>query len=503
LKGAPASNKKIMKVTLILGLSLLLGVVTHTLNAQGEPAAEIRAVWLATNWNLDWPAEGKNPEEQKKQMRMILDKLRQANFNTVLFQVRVRGDVFYQSRIEPWSTYFKKNAPIGALAPYDPLAFVIKECHARGMECHAWVVTFPLGNQKHVKAQKNNSVVSRYPNLCKFHNGEWYLDPGIPQTRDYIISIVDEIVNNYNIDGIHFDYIRYPENAKAFPDQDTFRKYGNGKRLADWRMNNITSMVSRIYDRIKSKKPWVQVSCSPVGRYRDLDPMRGKWTAYGSVHQDAGRWMREGKMDAVYPMLYYNEDEFGSYVQDWVQTSNGRFVVPGLGAYRLLKSDGDWSVDDITNQINTAKNTNASGTAFYRAGNVLDNTKNILEVLRDNYYSYPAKIPPMKWLSNKAPNPPKNMRVYRGDNGLVRIEWDSSDPTTPQTFTIYESRTNNCDVNDPRSIVATGVRGNNMYLNTPYSERGTYFTVTASDRFHNESKPTSPVYFLLSKDLRK
>lgn len=492
-----------MKITLILGLSFLLAFFADNLYAQGEPAAEIRAVWLATNWNLDWPAEGKSPEEQKRQMRIILDKLRQANFNTVLFQVRVRGDVFYQSRIEPWSTYFKKNAPIGSLAAYDPLAFVIKECHARGMECHAWVVTFPVGSQKQVNEQKNNSVVSRYPHLCKFHNGEWYLDPGVPQTKNYIVSIVDEIVNNYNIDGIHFDYIRYPENAKSFPDQDTYRKYGSGKNLAQWRMDNITSLVSSIYDRIKSKKPWVQVSCSPVGRYRDLNPMKGTWTALGSVHQDAGRWMREGKMDAVYPMLYYKEADFGNYVQDWLQTSNGRFVVPGLGAYRLLKTDGDWSVDEITRQINTAKNINAAGTAFYRAGNVLDNTKNILEVLKENYYSYPAKIPPMKWLSNKAPNPPKNIKVYRNTDGRISIEWESSDTSSPQTYTIYESRINSCDVNNPRGIVATGVRGNKMYLNAPYDDTGIYFSITASDRFHNESRPATPVYLILSRDLKK
>lgn len=487
----------------ILYIFILTTVFFCPVSAQQPPATEIRAAWLTTNWNLDWPKAGQNPEQQKKHLRKTLDNLQHANFNTVLLQVRVRGDVFYKSKIEPWSPFFIKSSVVGSDAPFDPLQFAIEECHKRGMECHAWFVTFPLGSPKQVKAHKKNSIAVKRPDICKLHVGEWYLDPGNPQAREYVLRLVDEIITNYDIDGIHFDYIRYPESAAKFPDKDTFRKYGKGQKdHKAWRRNNITSLVSGIYDLVKSKKPWVQVSCSPLGRYRDLDPKHGKWTAYGSVHQDAGKWMQEGKIDAVYPMLYY-KDQFGSYVEDWLKISNNRFVVPGLGVYRMLPKEGNWSLNDITDQIMHTKQSKSAGAAFYRAGNVLDNTKGILDILKSTYYPYPAKLPPMKWLKNVAPNSPLNMQVYRDNNSLITIEWQPSDPDEQQTYTLYESETEDFDTDNPRSIIMTGIRGNKLYLNTPDSEKGVYFSITASDRFHNESVPCFPVYFILSTTLQK
>lgn len=483
---------------------LLFVYSTFPTRAQEPPASEIRAVWLTTNWNLDWPSSPNiSAKQQQSELRSILDKLKDANFNTILFQVRVRGDVFYKSNIEPWSSFFQKNTSIGGASAYDPLSFAIEECHKRGLECHAWFVTFPVGTQKQVKYRKNNSIAFRRPDLCKLHNGEWYLDPGNPQARSYIISLVDELISNYDVDGIHFDYIRYPEAASKFPDKDTFAKYGKGKSLNEWRRDNITELVTDIYDLVKANKPWVQVSSSPVGRYRDLNPMRGKWTAYGSVHQDAGAWLLKGKMDAVYPMLYYNEVDFKDHVDDWKLNSNERFIVPGLGVYRMLKNEGDWSLSDIENQVNTSNSSQISGHAFYRAGNVLDNVKGIYDMLKEGPYALPAKIPPMKWMDNVAPNSPADLQVYRNDKGLVTIEWKSSNPNEDQIYTVYESDTEEFDINKAKDIVATGIRGNKVYLDIPYSDFGVYFSVTASDRYHNESVPCFPVFFIPSSTFEK
>lgn len=488
----------ISSAILLIILSILLG----KMQAQNSPATEIRAVWLTTNWNLDWPKANQSADSQKRDLKRILDKLQQAHFNTVLFQVRVRGDVFYKSRIEPWSPFFQKSAQVGSYAPYDPLQFAIEECHKRGLECHAWFVTFPLGSQKQVKSQKNN-IAAKRPSICKLHRGEWYLDPGNPQARDYILSLVDEIVTNYDIDGIHFDYIRYPEEAARFPDKDTHRKYGRGLSLKEWRVNNITTLVTNIYDRVKAKKAWVQVSCSPLGRYRSLNPRRGTWTAYESVHQDAGKWMQLEKMDAIYPMLYYKDTQFGDYIEDWISVSNGRFVNPGLGVYRMLSAEGNWSSQDISEQIASIRRSNSSGEAFYRAGNILDNTKGILDILKSDYYTYPAKVPPMKWLNNTAPNSPLNMQVYRNESGSVSIEWESSDLSEQQTYTLYESHSEDFDINDPKTIIRTRIHGNKIHLDIPDSDRASYFSVTASDRFNNESVPCFPTFFIHSKTLEK
>lgn len=480
-----------------LYLFLVSLLLSFTLWGGNPSATEIRAVWLTTNWNLDWPRTGLSAEGQKQQLRDILDKLQAANFNTVFFQSRIRGDVFYKSNIEPWSPFLQGKTQ------YDPLQFAIEECHKRGMECHAWLVTFPVGTPQQVKKHGKSSIALRRPDLCKLYKGEWYLDPGNPDARAYIVQLVEELVRKYNIDGVHFDYIRYPDPAAKFPDANTFRKYSRGKNLKDWRLSNITELVDNIYDKVKSIKPWVQVSCSPLGRYRSLDAMHGTWTAYESVHQDAGLWMRSGKMDAVYPMLYYKDTEFGKYVQDWLSNSKGRFVVPGLGAYRMLSGEGNWSLGDITEQIDYSENSDAAGVAYFRAGNVLDNTKGIFNTLKDNYYEYPAKLPPMKWLDNVAPNSPLNVQVSRNKDGLIAIEWESSNPEEDQTYTIYESLSEETDTSLAKTIVMTGIHGNKLYLDTPGSEEGVYFSVTASDRFHNESVPSFPVYFILSTTLRK
>lgn len=490
-------NLSIIRLVLILLFSTTFGQIS----AQTDPETEIRAIWLTTNWQLDWPSNIYSVEAQQNELIDILNQIQQANFNTVFFQVRIRGDVFYPSNIEPMSPFFFKNVQSAYNVPYDPLEFALKECHRRGLQCHAWFVTFPVGTPKQVQAQGYASVVKKKPELCKLYRGEWYLDPGNPLTRHYILSLVDEIVTRYDIDGIHFDYIRYPENAAKFPDSDTFRKYGRGETLEEWRRNNINDLVRNIYSEVKNRKPWVQVSCSPIGRYKALNPRKGTWTAYESVHQDAGLWMEEGIMDAVYPMMYYNESEFGQYVNEWEKKSKGRFVVPGLAAYRLMQEEGNWRTNDLTDQIDFIRSNFSAGMAFYRAGNILNNTKNIKNIISQNYFQYPAKLPPMSWLKTTLPSNPINLKVYKEEE-YVAIEWDASN-NEQQTYTLYQSYSKDIDIKNPQNIVMTRIDGNKIYLRTKEEESGVYYTITATDRYNNESLATYPAFYILSPTLEK
>ncbi|MFR9165337.1 MAG: glycoside hydrolase family 10 protein [Dysgonomonas sp.] len=452
-----------------------------------SPATEVRAVWLTTNWNLDWPNPKLSIEGQKKQLQDILDQLRRDNFNTVFFQTRIRGDVFYNSSIEPYSPFAKKG--------FDALQFAIEECHKRGMECHAWFVTFPAGSKKQVNAHGKNSVVNKRRSICKFHDGEWYLDPGNPETGQYILSLVSEIVSKYDIDGIHFDYIRYPENANKFPDKDTYAKYGKGQNIANWRRNNINRLVYGIYDKVKSMKPWVQVSSSPIGKYKHLNESgKGSWTAYESVYQDAINWLEQGKHDALYPMMYYRNEHFYPYLKDWKQKCNDRLIVPGIGIYRLISNEGDWSTTDIADQIDYTRKNDIAGQAFFRAGNILNNTKGVSSLIR-NYYQYPAKLPAMKWLDNISPDAPVITEIYRNENGKLCLRWNQTGRNEQQTFTIYYSSEEFIDTGKPENILATGIRNNYAELNITQGDFGFYYAITASDRYHNESIPCFPVYF--------
>ncbi len=489
-----------MKSFFRLLLVFIIGA-TFPLQAVESPKKEIRAVWLTTIYGLDWPKRPATTEEgmraQQQELCNILDKLSEANFNTVFLQVRLRGDVIYRSAIEPASKVF--SGKYGKMPGYDPLAFAIDECHKRGLECHAWFVTFPVGTKQTVREQGKQSVVKRKPKLCKQHNGEWYLDPGVPETTDYILSLVKELVNGYDIDGIQFDYIRYPENANRFPDKAVHRKHGKKLALEDWRRGNINGMVGRIYDWVKSVKPWVQVSSSPLGKYSRIErvPNAG-WTAYESVYQDPKQWMMTGKQDMVVPMMYYLHDNFFPFVDNWVENSNGRWIVPGLGAYRMEKEEEDWTVNDITDQIDYSRYYGGAGTTFFRCANVLDNTKGIYEELKESYYKYPAQLLPMTWLNDRVPASPKEILVERVNDEL-KLSWERPETEEELTYTVYYSLSDSIDTSLAQSMLATGVRDTVLYL--PVSaeeERGYSFRVSASTRYHIEGEPSLETYYYLS-----
>lgn len=487
-------------------LLLLLFLLTLQAGAMDAPKREIRGVWLTTVYGLDWPHKPASTEAGRKAQQAelcdILDRLQDANFNTVFLQVRLRGDVMFRSAIEPASKTF--SGKYGVLPGYDPFAFAIEECHKRGMECHAWFVTFPVGTDKSVKEQGNLSVVKRRPELCKRHNGEWYLDPGVPATADYILSLVKELASGYDLDGIHFDYIRYPEEAKTFPDKKVYNKYGKSEKLAEWRRENINRMVYRIYDWVKQTKPWVQVSSSPLGKYNRIPrvPNAG-WTAYESVFQDPKVWMQQGKQDMIVPMMYYLHDNFFPFVDNWVENSNGRLVVPGLGAYRMDKNEADWTINDITDQIDYSRYYGGAGCAFFRCGNVLNNTKGLYDELKNTYYKYPAQLPPLTWLSDYMPSAPEEIRVERMANDL-KLSWNK--PATEKealTYTVYYSLSDTLDATLSNYILTTGVRDTVLYLPVEATtERGYTFSVSASTRYHIESKPSRETYYYLSKFMK-
>ena len=313
--------------------------------------------------------------------------------------------------------------------------------------------------------------------------------------------MVKELVNGYDIDGIQFDYIRYPEQAKSFPDKAVHKKYGKSARLADWRRENINKMVYRIYDWVKAAKPWVQVSSSPLGKYNRIDrvPNAG-WTAYESVFQDPKMWMQKGKQDMIVPMMYYLHDNFFPFVDNWVENCNGRLVVPGLGAYRMDKSEADWTVNDITDQIDYSRYYGGAGAAFFRCANVLDNTKGLYDELKDNYYKYPAQLVPLTWLNDRIPASPGDIRVEREGDEL-KLSWQKpAEEKEDLTYTVYYSLTDSIDTASAKSMLATGVRDTVLYLPVGANEeRGYSFSVSASTRYHIEGLPSPETYYYLSK----
>ncbi|MDR2764402.1 MAG: family 10 glycosylhydrolase [Tannerella sp.] len=485
----------------------LIGIwLTGAVYATGTdaPKREIRAVWLATIYGLDWPTQPATDEagriRQREELLTLLDRLKAANFNTVFLQVRSRGDVIYPSEIEPISKVFsgKYNVSPG----YDPLAFAIDECHKRGLECHVFLVAFPVGLSRVVEEQGALSVVKRRPELCLKHGNGWYLDPGHPGTCDYMLSLVKEIVDRYDVDGIQFDYIRYPENAQSFPDGQTFATYGNGKNLADWRRENINRLMAHVYDWVKQTKPWVQVSSSPLGKYRRNEQTpNAVWTAFDDVYQDPKAWMQAGKQDMIVPMMYYRANDFYPFVSIWVEQVEQRNMVAGLGAYRLNRKEGDWNLSEMIDQINYVRKQGGSGCAFFRARFVVEDEKGLYGELKNHLFQFPAQLPPLTWLAADTLSPPKapqEMIVTRKDSCL-QLSWEDVSPPGEHTYTVYYSLADTLDTNQARSILATGIRDRQIHLPVDSAmEKGYLFCVTASNRYRVESLPSYETYYYLS-----
>ena len=480
------------KIYWLICISLLFVLQVY---ANNPPPTEVRAVWLTTNYGLDWPTNRTDINVQKRELIKILDDLQRYNFNTVFFQARTRGEVLYNSKIEPMSSVVAKARP--GQSTFDPLLFAIEECHKRGIACHAWLVTYPLGGNSQVKSLGQRSIARIQPSIAIQYKNEWFLDPGNPKTDDYLLSIVNEIVKNYDVDGVHFDYIRYPDNSTKFPDKNMFVKYGKGKNISDWRRENINRFVSKVYDSVKNIKPWVQVSSSPLGRYRPLHDKNDGWNAFGTVLQDAGYWMMSGKHDALYPMMYYRNQLFYPFADDWVLHGNNRLVVPGLGVYQMQELK--WPKEDIVNQIDYTREKKMSGQAYFRTENVLSNLKGILFTIND-YYKYPAKLPAMTWLSDTIPNAPYDLTAETV-NGIFQLKWKNN-KTERTTYTIYKTVNEDFDTENATNIVATGLRDPLYELYVEDNDEAYYYFVTSSDAFNNESVICYPAFYYHSKTIK-
>lgn len=478
---------------------LLLCTTLMAAHADTLPKYEMRAVWLTTNWGLDWPsAPARNPREaarQQQELRNMLDALAYMGFNTIFFQARIRGEVFYPSAYEPWSRIVSGTA--GKSPGYDPLAFVIKECHDRGMECHAWMVTIPAGNVKQAAKMGSKALPAKHPELCKKLKGNWYLDPGNPSTSHYIAALVAEIVSRYDIDGIHLDYIRYPDEEGNFPDADSYRRYAPaGMSRHQWHVANISRIVAAVSDTVAALNPHVMVSTAPLGRYTSLPGLPpAHWSCTEGAAQDAVAWLQQGDNDFVAPMMYYTGENFFPYLADWVARATQGYIVAGLGAYRLERTEGNWDVTEIQHQIAASRQYGAAGQAFFRARHLLRFPALAL-LLAGNYYRYPALVPPQPTDSSRLQPQVNSVTSLCLHQGTLcdTLSWQPA--THAARYAIYASVSDSICIDDPAYLIHSWVTDTTVTLE---AARYRTFAVTAIDSTRRES----PAAIIQVQQLRK
>ncbi len=480
-------HKAISKQILLLSLAILstyasLAQGVHgserAFNLEQLPKREIRAVWLTVLQSLDWPKtyakSAATISEQKDELIRTLDRYAEANINTVLLQTRVRASSIYPSAYEPWTPSLtgREDGNPG----YDPLQFAIEQCHKRGMELHAWTVALPAGDWNSLGCKRLRQRGLKMRKLGAYG----YLDPSDEKVVDYIVKVCTEIVEKYDIDGLNFDYLRYPEDWPK-------PTYKNGD-TPNQRRQYLNHLVKEIHDAVKAIKPWVRISCSPIGKYADLPRYSThNWNARDRVYQDAQYWLRMGWMDQLYPMQYFRGESYYPYVADWMEHSYGNAIASGLGTWFLDPKEGRWTLSDISREMEVSRQW-GMGHAHFRSKFLLENHRGIFD-FEKQFSPYPALTPTMKQQRVAKVNAPTQLKVTDGV-----ISWQGAAPY----YNIYVSDQAPVDIHNPKNLLLPRYAYQSLNTNVqPNILKGwPYVAVTAMDRYGNESAPISNVQSL-------
>lgn len=485
---------------MIKKLILLLLLVISVSNLMAQPKREVRAVWMTTNYGLDWPRNKYWGTADRDFMKLMLDKLQDANINTIIFQVQCLGDVFWESKIQPWSKI--ATGKYGQTPKYNICDFVVEECHKRGMEVHAWIVPYRLGTQANADgyndaASNLRHVINTNPELCiQADDQSWYLDPGLPAVKTYLLNLYEELISTTKFDGINLDYCRYPDGK--IDDSKTYAENNpNGLSKDDWRRENINQFVYELYDMIKNLRPDMKLGTAPFGTYKNA-PGYGNTTAFGDVFQDAAKWMQQEKHDLMIPQMYWTEDYgFSPQMDVWFDNCNSRQLVIGLANYKMADWN-KWQHTIITDQIEKSREKGAQGVCFFRTDNVVGagssfsnaEVEKLYNALVDNYFKYPAHIPTMDYNGVTKPNSPKNVTYTNKGNNVYEIVWNApeldSNNTPIKYYTVYAQKGSSVDIADVKNTIGFYITDNKFTYTAPDNDNYT-FAVTTFDNGYYES----------------
>ncbi len=381
---------------------------------------ELRAAWVASVENIDWPSrKGLSSEEQQRELLTILDKLVQLHMNAVILQVRPAADALYQSSIEPWSDFLTGEMGRAPEPFYDPLTFAIAESHKRGLELHVWINPY-RAKVPATRSVSANHISRTHPELVRKYGPYLWMDPGDPQVRAITERVVYDLVRRYDIDGVHMDdyFYPYPETERHreldFPDDVSWTRYRRGGGTlsrGDWRRENVNLLVHELYDGIHAIKPWVRFGISPFGIWRPHYPasVRGL-DQYATLYADARKWLNEGWVDYFVPQLYWAvnrpEQRYDALLEWWTQQNfKQRNLWPGNYTGKVaFTNSAAWRTDEIVEQIRlTRAQPGATGNVHFSMKVFLENPDNLNARLRQGPYAIPALVPASPWLTNDAP----------------------------------------------------------------------------------------------------
>lgn len=470
---------------------------------------EVRSVWMATVWALDWPSSTSSTTAQKNEMVKYLDVLQKNNFNAVYFQVRTMSDAFYKSSYEPWSSYLTGTR--GKDPGWDPLAFVVEECHKRGMECHAWVNPYRFSTGSNWSTAQDQALKSAGMLLAYTKSDgktTTILNPGLESVRKRIVDVCKEIISNYDVDGLVFDDYFYPEGipvTSSAGDYDLWQKSGASMTFGDWRRNNVNQMVADVYKMVQHQKPYVRFGISPAGAACtsaavaakhgiDRCPVASDWQ-YDGIFSDPVAWLEAGTIDYISPQLYWKTNHktnpFGPMTKWWSYVAKhfGRhhYASHSISFLNSSNTTSDW--EEIGKQVQFSRDyteNETPGAVFYSAAYVTGKKQSGFgEWLQVNKFQNKALTPAIDWKKSDL----EKVQVSALSKRATVLSWAGVDNVRYSVYAVPESvNVETLDSNIPAEYLL-GVSYKTTYTMPDDKKSGYNYAVCVLDRYGNEYEP--------------
>ena len=495
-----------MRVKSLLCVFFLLlmagGVFAQVQTGSAYPKREFRAAWIQS---VNGQFRGMPTEKLKQNLIGQLNSLQKAGINAIIFQVRPEADALYASRLEPWSR-FLTGVQGKAPEPYwDPMQFMIDECHKRGMEFHAWIN--PYRTKTTLKSElAPNHVYNIHPEWFVTYGDQLYFDPALPESRRHICMVVSDIVSRYDVDAIHMDdyFYPYPIKGKDFPDDASFARFGGGfSNKGDWRRSNVNVLIKKLHETIREIKPWVKFGVSPFGIYRNesSDPLGSKTKGlqnYDDLYADVLLWAREGWIDYNIPQIYWHIGhpvaDYETLVKWWARNTENRPLFIGQSVMDTVQNADpkNPSINQLPRKMALQRAYQTiGGSCQWPASAVVENAGKYRDALIAEYHKYPALPPVFDFMDNEAPAKVRRMKSVWTEDGYI-LFWTApkykEEMNRAVQYVVYRfNDKEKVNIDDPSHIVA--ITRDNFYK-LPYEDGKTKYryVVTALDRLHNESK---------------
>ncbi len=453
-------------LTLLISIFSITQIWTQTIPLDTPSEREMRGLWVATINNIDWPSvPSLSADSLKAEAIVILERAKAMRLNTIFLQVRPSSDVIYRSNIEPL-TYYMSGTEDTLPANFDALLFWVEEAHKRGIELHAWINPLRATPKPDYLCSKQH-ISKQHPEWLINYADKQYLNPALPQVRQYIDSVVAEIVQRYDVDGIHFDdyFYPYPVQGEVFHDEKSYTLYNpNNLSLADWRRSNVDSLISSVSNVVHSIKPWLRFGISPFGvwRNKNADPRgsntRAGVTDYDVLYADVLHWAEMKWIDYVVPQIYW---EAGNRAVDFDELHNwwgntfeptGIDVFVGHAVYKINDSTKPWkNANEMPSQILKVRSHNAlSGSVFFSYRQFNRDILGFEQKLKTDFYQHRALS-----VNKHQSQVLSGAQVFGLEKVSGELQWQCSNADSVRFYVVYEYPKGNQQEESILDIVGT------------------------------------------------